>query len=42
LRINAFFPAECVDRVVKLACHKNQCSKVSRLQSFKVIESLQL
>ena len=29
LRINAFFPAECVDRVVKLACHKNQFSVAS-------------
>ena len=37
LRINAFFPAECVDRVVELACHKKV--KVSTFQvvsKFKV------
>jgi len=36
LRINAFFPAQCVDRVVELACHKNQSFNVSKFQRFKV------
>ena len=37
LRINAFFPADPFDDVVKLTSHKNsrfQCFKVARFQSF--------